>query len=440
MMQRAVLSATLSLTLMASVFAVHVQGAVPLTARVSRLEMVAPGRVRADVTVDGLQPALVPTMVARVTVNGQSTEGWPFRVVASRTPAVIDLPAGRVRVGGDASVAEFTPVPPLKDDLPIMFEVTVRQADQTATARETGVLLLPTVIVPGYLNHMGGPSKAAISILEQRGYRLTGASPSLFWFTYTSGSLDLETASHALAAYVRSEVLPKTYAARINVVGYSLGGLLARWNIVFEPGWDRLVSRFVMVGVPNEGVVMPYVYGWYSLTSGLARAPVARNLLPTFPFWRSAHDAPWCLPPDVRNRQIDTLNARPLPGGIRAYAIYGNRPLDPDGRGTWAGITGELPAAAFSYGRGDGIVLTASVLGLPINGGVGLPGFADRLVKVDLGPVGHMSLLESAMPRIADVLADETPANRTGGRKSEMRARAHARDGRIGVWLPEVSR
>src|SRR5262249_31368241 len=147
------------------------------------------------------------------------------------------------RVGGDASVAEFTPVPPLREDLPIVFEVTVRQGDQTATAKQTGVLLLPTVIVPGYLNNMAGPHNGAISILEKRGYRSTGASPSLFWFTYTSRSLDLEAASHALAAYVRSEVLPKTYASRINVVGYSLGGLLARWNIVFEPGWDRLVSR-----------------------------------------------------------------------------------------------------------------------------------------------------------------------------------------------------
>ena len=438
-MQRAVLSATLSLALVASLFAVHVQGAVPLAARVSRLEMVAPGRVRVDVAVDGLQPALLPTMVARMTVNGQSTEGWPFPVVAAHTPAVIDLPAGRVRVGGDASVAEFTPVPPLTQDLPIALEVTVRQGDQTVTAKQTGVLLLPIVIVPGYMNHMGRPNTAAISILQQRGYRSTGASPSLFWFTYTSRRLDLEAASHALAAYVRSEVLPKTYAARINVVGYSLGGLLVRWNIAFEPGWDRLVSRFVMVGVPNEGVVMPYVYGWYTVTSSLARTPAARNLLPTFPFWRSAHDAPWCLPPDVRNRQMDTLNAHPLPDTIRAYAMYGNRPLDSDGRGTWAGITGELPRAAFSYGPGDGIVLTASVLGLPINGGVGLPGFADRLVmKVDLGTVGHLSLLESAMPRIADVLADETSASGNGGPRGEMRGRAHAGDGRIGMWFPEA--
>src|SRR5262249_21790062 len=128
-LRTAVLSAALSLALMASLFAVHVQGAVPLAAQISRLEMVAPGRVRVDVAVAGLQPALLPTMVARVTVNGESTEGWPFPVIASRTPAVIDLPAGRVRVGGDASVAEFTPVRPLKEDLPIVFEVTVRQGD-----------------------------------------------------------------------------------------------------------------------------------------------------------------------------------------------------------------------------------------------------------------------------------------------------------------------
>src|SRR5215469_14509417 len=35
---------------------------------------------------------------------------------------------------------------------------------------------------------------------------------------------------------------------------------MARWNIAFEPGWDRLVNRFLLVGVPNEGAVMRYLF------------------------------------------------------------------------------------------------------------------------------------------------------------------------------------
>ena len=70
----------------------------------------------------------------------------------------------------------------------------------------------------------------------QRGYHPTAASPDVFWFSYRSRALGLKEAAHALAAYVREVVLAKTYAVRINVVGYSLGGLLARWNLAFEPG------------------------------------------------------------------------------------------------------------------------------------------------------------------------------------------------------------
>ena len=81
-----------------------------------------------------------------------------------------------------------------------------------------------------------------------------------------------------------------------------------------------------------------------------------------------------------------------------------------------------MPNATFSYGPGDGIVLAASALGLSINGGAAVPGLADRLVmKVDLGSVPHLSLLDTAIPQIADALTDRgapgvsiTPPN-TGG-------------------------
>jgi len=71
---------------------------------------------------------------------------------------------------------------------------------------------------------------------------------------------------------------------------------------------------------------------------------------------------------------------------------------------TWAAITGRLPDVRFSYEAGDGIVLAASVLGLPINGGPGIPGFAERVIPVNLGEVRHLLLLRAAIPRVADVL------------------------------------
>jgi hypothetical protein len=381
--------------------------------------MVAPGQVGFVVAITGLQLELTPTIEGTVTVGGQAIQGPPHLVPAARIPAVIDLPGGRIRVGGDATVVEFTPVPRIEENTPLTLELTVRQGAEVATARRTSVLLLPTVIVPGYLNDIGGkPKGGIISLLERRGYHAAGASPDVFWFSYRSRALGLKEAAQALAAYVREEVLPKTYAARINVVGYSLGGLLTRWNLAFEPGWDRLVNRFVMVGVPNQGTVISYVYAWY-LIVGLARTAAARDLIPTFPYWQPAPGSSWRFPPDGQNQALANLNTHPLPESIRAYAFYGNQEqLDVHDQGTWAGVAGdlrELQKAKYSFGPGDGIVLTASALGLPINGGAGIPGLADRLVmKADLGAVGHMSLLATAGERIVDALTDQQAAVRPG--------------------------
>lgn len=97
----------------------------------------------------------------------------------------------------------------------------------------------------------------------------------------------MEQGAQALAAYVRRVVLPVTYAARINVVGYSVGGLMARWNVAYDvDGWGMLVNRLILVGVPNEGTVMAYVASHapsFVPFSGLGRSPVVPSLTPTFP-------------------------------------------------------------------------------------------------------------------------------------------------------------
>ena len=418
-MHRAFLTLILSAVLTASLCVGPGQAAVPLAVTISRPRMIAPGLVGFITTIAGLRPELTPTIQGTVTVAGHSIQGAEAPVPAARIPATIDLQAGRILVGGNASVVEFTPLPPLEENTPLAVEVTIRQASEVATAEQAGVLLLPTVIVPGYLNDIGGkPKGGIISVLEGRGYHAAGASPNVFWFSYRSRALGLKEAARALAAYVREEVLPKTYAARINVLGYSLGGLLVRWNLAFEPGWDHLVNRFVMVGVPNQGTVISYVYAWY-LIAGLARTAAARDLIPTFPYWQPAPGSSWRFPPDGQNQALANLNTHPLPESIRAYAFYGNQEqLDVHDQGTWAGVAGdlrELQKAKYSFGPGDGIVLTASALGLPINGGAGIPGLADRLVmKADLGAVGHMSLLATAGERIVDALTDQQAAVRPG--------------------------
>jgi hypothetical protein len=79
-------------------------------------------------------------------------------------------------------------------------------------------------------------------------------------------------------------------------------------------------------------------------------------------------------------------------------------------------------------------VLAASALGLPINGGAGVPGLAERLVmKVDLGDVRHLSLLWAAISKIADLLVDHRTADRIGPRSGNDTARPGLRGGFLTV-------
>ncbi len=323
----------------------------------------------------------------------------------------LDLPAGVVRVGG-IPVGTFSPVLPFKENMRFPVEVALSHGLRTATARREVVLLLPTVIVSGYLNELGGPNPEVLAAFRLHGYRDEGPSPTLFWFAYPSRQLTLEQGAQALATYVRRVVLPTTYAAKINVVGYSVGGLLARWNVAYNAdGWGTLLDRLILVGVPNEGTVMAYVAEHapsFLPFSEWGRSPLAHAIGPTFPFWRAGPAQPWSVPPDGRNTLLAQLNARPIPDSIRVYAFYGSHdPRNSAGPQTAEGVTGLLPGAALSHGAGDGVVLAASAQGLPIHGEAGVPALANRaILRVDLGSVYHTGLLAAGADRIAGALLD----------------------------------
>jgi hypothetical protein len=413
--RKAAASLVLCAALAGSLFATRGQAAASVSVRLSAMQTIGPGRLRVDATIEGLEPDLHPTIQLSVALGGRTHEGRPFPVVASHMPYAVDLPTGSVRIGG-VRVDEFAAPPPLEENTYLSLQATVRQGDERATATVTDLLLLPTVVVPGYLNDLGGDrmDAAAVSELERRGFSAAGTAPTLFWFNYRSQTLSIEEAAQGLADYVRTVVLPATYASKINLVAYSLGGLIARWDVAFEPGWDRLVNRFVMVGVPNQGAVLSYVDAWYPI-GGLARTSAARSLLPTFPFWRATSGAAWTVPPGSRNTVLADLNTHPLPVALRAYAFYADGYPGHAAPRTLAGVTGALPQADVSFGPGDGVVLAASALGLPINGGPGVPGFGDRLVlRVNLGPVRHLSLFTTASARVADALLDRQIGGNAG--------------------------
>ncbi len=344
-------------------------------------------------------------------------DGVPIRAAVPlvRMPARfamdLDLAAGAVRVGG-ITVGEFPPLRPFVENMQFPIEVTLQRGSVTATAQTMLTIPLPTVIVPGYLSELGGPDEGLLAAFRRHGYRDSGMAPTLFWFGYQSLHQSVEEAARDLDAYVHQVVLPATFAGKVNVVAYSLGGLLARWNLAYDPGaWGALVNRLILVGVPNEGTVTPYVYSrapsflpyaWWT------RTKAARELLPTFPFWRHGPEHSWETPPDAGNALLTELNERPIPRDIRMFIFYGTSdPANTAAAHTVAGVTNDGGAVSLSYDHGDGIVLAASAQGLPILGGTGVPAFADRQIpRISLGPVDHQSLLRAGADRFAAVLLD----------------------------------
>ena len=370
--------------------------------------------VRIDLATSGLDASGTEpsTVEAAVWLDGvPARAALPLIHMPSRFAMDLDLPAGVVRVGG-ISVGTFRPVPRFRENLQFPVDVTVHRGTRTATARRTATFLLPTVIVPGYLNELTGRDDDALSLFVRRGYSVGGAAPTLFWFTYHSHEVALDEAAHALAVYVRQVVLPATYADRVNIVGFSLGGLMARWNIAHNADdWGTLVDRLVLVGVPNEGSVMAYLgehAPFFVPFSGFGRTQTAHMLTPTFPFWRLRPGEAWRTPPDAENSLLTELNTLPIPDGIRVYMFYGGHdPRNSAGPLTAAGITGALPGNGLSYAAGDGVVLAASAQGLPINGSAGVPALTERTVlRVDLGSVYHTHLLDAGADRIAGALLD----------------------------------
>lgn len=381
---------------------------------VGTIAMADPHTLRVEVSASGLGAADADpsTVDLSVWLDGVPARAqMPLIHMPPQFAMDFDLPAGVIRVAG-VRVGTFQPVPRFSENMRFPVEVTVRRGPLAAVAHRDATLLLPTIIVPGYSNERSGPDQDVLAAFARRGYASRGPAPTVFWWTYASHQVTVEEGGRDLAAFVRRTVLPKTYAARINVVGYSVGGLLARWNVEYDvDGWGTLVDRLVFVGVPNEGVMMPYI-GAHAPTFlpfvDLAKTPLAQSVIPTFPFWRARPADPWTVPPDGNNSVLARLNERRIPDAIRLYIFYASHdPHDPAGPQTEGGITGQLPGSRVSFGAGDGIVLAASALGLPINGGSGVPGLADRAVlRTNLGSVYHLALLEAGADKIAAATVD----------------------------------
>ncbi len=381
----------------------------PPTIEILDAGMVNGHTLRVEIATSGLDPraAEVPSVDLEASFDGVPARGSLLLIHMPRRFAMdIDLPGGAIRVGV-VKVGEFAPIQPFTDNVRLPIQVTLRQGAREATASRIVTILLPTVIVPGYMNELSGRCKEALAAFIRRGYRDSGRAPTVFWFEYPSHLVTLEKGAQRLAEYIRHVVLAQTYAAKINVVAYSYGGLMARWNVQFDvDGWGTLVNRLILVGVPNEGSVLAYAYRnapSFLPYAYFAHSPAVNEMTPTFPFWRAAPAQPWDMPPDGGNPTLAELNARPMPEGIRVWVFYGSG--QQGDANTMAGVTASPQSG--DRAAGDGIVLAASAQGLPIHGGGGVPALlTPEVVHVDLGGVEHRVMLAAGADQFAAVVLD----------------------------------
>jgi pimeloyl-ACP methyl ester carboxylesterase len=124
----------------------------------------------------------------------------------------------------------------------------------------------------------------------------------------------IDTISQQLDEFLKATVIPQNPSTKINIIGHSLGGLVARtWSQTNEN--SNSIRHLVTVGTPNKGIVQPY-YAWEGGVMALGNSlislagqmiihlnkqffplaknsvqqqlPVLRDMLPTEPYLRKS--------------------------------------------------------------------------------------------------------------------------------------------------------
>ena len=206
-----------------------------------------------------------------------------------------------VEIGIDKK-GNFTNKTPLKIDLKksqvekftenVKFELTAVAYDDSGESSKEATkeveILLPVVIVHGILGEFGsaqpilfGDPDAILNLenhLINHGYE-EKPYPTIYYFDYKS-FWSCITDSSNLAKKVKQKVLDKTYAAKVNIVAHSMGGLISRHSIKNN---NLAVNKLIMIGTPNKGsteALMAWDYNWPNLSF----SKPLRQLMPTYDF------------------------------------------------------------------------------------------------------------------------------------------------------------
>ncbi len=341
-------------------------------------------------------PDTVKTITVEANINGQTVNAEPIAssaLTGRRTQYVsINLADKHVPKFADNTFPEIT--------------VSVSENGHEGIARAKMGIFLPTIFVPGihplekvqplpnYDKLISGLVTNSESLLRDHDYLGEGyttdtqsAYPTLFTLDYDYNKDSFTQAAKRLARYV-TLVLGKTYATKVNLIGYSKGGLVSRQYLVGNPdaglpAGDGNVRRLIMAVVPNLGAVASswdYLYG-----------NVYHNLYPVWPWVREDINDSFDVKPE--NPQLTSLNSRRLPDGVQYVSLYSKADS-----GTMVTRTRGRKEYQFTWDYGDGVVPAFSQLGLmvdpnnPDRAAQLLPGFENVFViRIDDYHVWYMN-------------------------------------------------
>ncbi|MFA6338457.1 MAG: alpha/beta fold hydrolase [Candidatus Paceibacterota bacterium] len=106
----------------------------------------------------------------------------------------------------------------------------------------------PVIIIHGIRGSMKTLQKLT-SFLKDRGFEVYG----LDYFP-NDGSVGLEFSAEQVKEYIEKKFNP---GEKIDIVAFSMGGLIARYYMYFLGGDERVIN-FVSVSSPNDGTIWAY--------------------------------------------------------------------------------------------------------------------------------------------------------------------------------------
>jgi pimeloyl-ACP methyl ester carboxylesterase len=305
---------------------------------------------------------------------------------------------------------------------PLRFRLTLRALDDSGTTERAveRTVPLPLILLPGLGNEVSPSSvdglALAVALAAGGDYRAAGKRPNLLVHGYPSVSKPLDALGRGLARAIR-RALKGTPFTKVDLVGYSMGGLVSR-SAMME-GAEERVRRLVFLGSPNEGTPIAYLgavaaqFGVSGDVPGLDPALAAllldedagaalANFYPTYPWYPPEQEALLLLLPS-RETPLTALNAAgPVagtdyhaisyssPGTVETVDFVTALPLLGGGGLTGDDLSGLLQT--FGNGTGDGVVPRRSVFLADE------PAWAAVVETHDLGPGTHAGL--PADPRV----------------------------------------